>query len=619
MLWLIPMTGLIWHCYRIQIKRHDELLGKARQRYTTTAVREGKYGEIFDMDKRVLVGNEPKTAIVCSPYSAVYEPYLPMENRNRKNRPRAQKLRERRRRLLAGLIAKWSGRPEKECFARLEPFLPEKDSQGRVIYVDGKARMRKNQYWVICRDMEPEKAEAFRSELLSLDQQLTAPGAGFVFRDVYVRTYPQGRLLSNVLGFSDIENDKYRPRTGLELQLSKLLAPGTGTVTYERDREGKPLVYGKQSTQSASDGHNVYLTIREPVQAILEEELDRLMAEHNPEKIYAVVVEPSTGNILAMAQRPNFNPNDRATFLNGTTGLNLASDNYEPGSVMKPFTVARALETGVVTPQSIIDCENGRWLYGGRILSDSSRRCNGKRTVTEVIGYSSNIGTAKIALMLGDAGLNRLFRDFQFGRKTGLPFAAEHRGRLPVLNSRRDKLTPTRVPIGYGLRVTVLQLARAYCAIANADGAMPTLRLIDRIEDPNTGKVEVVAPGPRHKVFSNLRAREQIRDIMVEVVSGPHGTGRRARIPGYEVAGKTGTSRKYRPEIRGYGEGKNILYYSSFAGFVPARDPRMLMVITVDNARKGTSGGGAVAAPVFQRTMERMLRFLNVPPDSAVE
>ena len=412
-----------------------------------------------------------------------------------------------------------------------------------------------------------------------------------------------------------MEKDKIVARSGLEKQFNELMKPEKGKISYERDREGRRLVYGRQSGVAAKDGKNIYLTISEPMQSILEDELDNALAEYDPEKIYAVVVNPETGDILAMGQRPNFNPNDRETFKTGATNFNLSSDTYEPGSVMKPFTIGKAMDEGIISADSRIDCENLSWFYGGRVLRDSSRRCAGNRTINEILMYSSNIGTAKVGLLLGDDKLNQLFDELGLGRrKTGL-FYNESSGSRPVLNSRRDKVTPTRVPIGYAVRVTILQLVRAYCAIAGKDGAMPELRLIDRIVDPNTGEETKMPYAPKQQFFRNPQAHAALRQILINVVHDKLGTGKRAAIPGYEVAGKTGTSRKFRPELKGYGEGKNIHYYASFAGFAPARNPRLLMVVTVDHPRKGGNGGGAVAAPIFKRTMERMLRHLNVTPD----
>jgi cell division protein FtsI/penicillin-binding protein 2 len=228
--------------------------------------------------------------------------------------------------------------------------------------------------------------------------------------------------------------------------------------------------------------------------------------------------------------------------------------------------------------------------------------------VAKVIQKSSNIGTAKIALMLGDERVCSALQLFGFGTTSGLPFPNETRGVKPVPNPR-DKLAITRMPIGYAMSTSILQLTRAYCGLANPQG-MPQLRLIDRIEDPESGEVEIMPIAPLTKVFENESIRQTLVDMMINVTR-EGGTATRAAIKGFTVAGKTGTSNKYIPGV-GYSARQ---YYGSFAGFVPAKSPRLVMVVSMDSPSKKGRHGGTVAAPVFRRTAARVLRYWNVAPE----
>ena len=294
--------------------------------------------------------------------------------------------------------------------------------------------------------------------------------------------------------------------------------------------------------------------------------------------------------------------------------MRYVQDVYEPGSLAKPFSVLMALERKLVTPEDMINCENGYWTE--KKLGDTGRYK--ELSVSDVIKKSSNIGTAKIAQMLGKNDVYNALRRFGFNTLSGLPFSSEQKGFFPV-PQRWDSLTISRIPIGYSFSTTLLQLLRAYCGLAN-NGRIPYLKLVHGMRDPETGKVEVLpSKGFKESGADPVQLRKLI-DMMVSVTA-KDGTARRAAIPGFQVAGKTGTSRKNIEAVRdpvtkkiirksGYAENQ---HYTSFAGFVPAHAPRLVMVITVDNPKNG-HGGGLVAAPVFKNVMERSLRYLNVQP-----
>lgn len=580
----------------VQILHHDEYAKKARQGRIETRVVKKKRGLIYDFNGNLLVGNLPRVEVVCSPYSVVCEPFAHLEKSLKAGeRESIQRKQQQRRREVADLLAHHFANPGVDYYQLLAPKVRKRDKNGNWSW-------RKNQRVVISPAATPEQCEAFKADLEA--RKISA--RSFVFQDFYIRDYPKGRMLSNVLGYANVKADGSSALAGLEVRLDKKLSSDDEVVVYERDVSGQSLGNGEENIASkGSDGTDTYLTVREEIQSILEEELDAVVEEFHPVAVYALIVDPRTGNILAISQRPNFDPNDRKTINNASLTLSLAANSYEPGSVMKPFTVGKALDWGVITPDTIVDCSFSP--PGYRPLKDA--RVYGEMTPEWILKKSSNIGTAKIALMLGEERAGDVFKTFKFGVRSGLPFPSESRGvvTLPQNPKRRDKNIITRAPIGYAVQVSILQLARAYCALANG-GAMPELRLIDRYVAPD-GKVTQMPVKPPVQTFENLSALKNLVEMLISVTA-KDGTGKRAAIPGYEVAGKTGTSKKL---VNGRYSEK--YYCASFAGFVPARNPQFVMVITVDGVSGPRHGGSNVAAPVFHKTMSRVLQLMNVPPD----
>lgn len=581
---LLPVViALAVRLYFVQVANHEHYLEKARARYTTTRITTGKRGEIFDVHGNLLVSNAPCVRITADPT------HLKTEER-----------RQRLAHLLALLL------PEKtyeQYYEQLNPSRIKKDDKGIVVPdKDGKPEIIQNRYTVIARAASLDTATRVRA----VAEQSKLPG--LFYKDIYQRTYPKGPLMSNVLGFTNVVGEDDVAQAGLEKYFDSQMTARLGRETYERARAGRPLLYGNHISEQARDGRNIYLTISEPIQSILEEELDASFAQWKPVTLYAAIVDPKTGDVLAMAQRPTFNPNDRSTYTDEAGRTRIAEDSFEPGSIAKPISIGKALDWGVVTPDTSINCEHGTWIYLGKPLRDSHPYDT--LTVSGVIQKSSNIGTAKVALMLGPERVLRALRLFGLGTKTDLPFRTETSGYLPGL-SKWDGLSVTRFPIGYGIRVTPLQMLRAYCALANG-GKMPQLRLVDRVDDPATGTVERIPSPEPVQLFDHPEAHRQLIDMMIRVTQ-EGGTAFKAAIPGYEVAGKTGTSRKY-IEHRGYVAGK---YFASFIGFVPARDPAFVMMVTMDEPT-GAYYAATVTAPTFKRVAMRVLRHLNIPPDPAL-
>ena len=554
-----------------------------------------KRGEIFDADGNLLVANMPRISIAFSPHAAIHDAFDKYDKSNKEEvRAKAPALREQRRRKFALIFSQVFHKPFMEYYRALEPF-------HTLIAKDGTVKQKRNQYVLLEREAEKKTADLLKAKLAEAKLSRILPT--FSFKNIYVRNHPKGTLAADLLGYTDVVNDKEQAKGGIERALNKSMQSTDGMHRFERARRGGVLSYGEQSLHEASDGKDVYLTIRENIQAILEEELDIAFAKWNPVNIYAAIADPRTGDILALAQRPTWNPSDRSTFVKNQTGTRFASETYEPGSVFKPFFVGKALDWGVVSPSDKIDCESGRWLYAGKILSDVSRYQ--MLSIGEILKKSSNIGSAKIGLKLGDQRLNEVRKLFGFGARTGLPLR-ESRGLVPQLPGA--KTDSTRVPIGYNTSVTMLQLLRGYCAIAT--GKVPKLKIIDRYRDTENGKDIIHPRSAPVPVFENPEAHKQLVEMLCSVTA-KDGTGKRAAIPGYEVAGKTGTARKLIPK-RGYVPG---MYFTSFAGFVPARNPELVMVVTVDQPQGKNLGGATVAAPIFKQTLERVLRILLIPPD----
>lgn len=578
---LIPaLVYVIIGLYFLQVKNHDTYFEKAKKLYTTTKKSSGKRGEIYTNDGGLLVGNRPCVNIVGDPSL--------MDKNNRE------------RRIISAILSKFTEDSYQEIYEKLAPMRPKYDKDGKeVLDENGNVVMRVSKYAVLAREVSLDDANKIKeickqNKIKSLN-----------FEPTYKRTYSKGQLLANILGFTVIDGDSEKALFGIEKAVNEDISSSTSRMVYEIGRDGQKLSYGVFEYEEVKDGKNVYLTINEALQSIVEEELDKAMQEWNPKAVYALMLDPKTGNILAIAQRPTFNPNNRKTINVENTRSRIISDVMEPGSIIKPFTVAFAIDNDYVTPNTIIDCEDGYWIYRGKPLTDSHKI--GKVSVTEVMKQSSNVGTAKLGILIGpDNVYNNLYK-FGFGQRTGIPLKPESRGTLAPVK-KWDGLTISRIPIGYSLNVTPLQMARAYGALANGGTLLP-LRLIDRIEDPDTGTIEIMPYAKGVQMFKKPTTAP-IMAYMLAQVTGEGGTARRAQVKGFSVAGKTGTSRKYVA-----GQGYTRKYFASFVGFVPAEKPEFVLLVTIDEPRGRSYYGGTVSGPIFSAISEKALKYLNVSPE----
>ena len=447
---------------------------------------------------------------------------------------------------------------------------------------------RKNYVW-IQRQITDKQAMAVRKAGLK----------GVQLTPEYRRLYPNRYLAGQILGFTDVDGVG---REGVEGIYQKRMIPGETRYVVQRDRKGSRLYLDTDGRGDNIDGQDVVLTIDTQIQHAAEESLAKSVAQFEAKAGIAMVVDIKSGDILALANYPFFNPNIYRNTPPGQRRLRAATDIYEPGSTMKPFLFASALEEKVITPDQLIFCENGRWTVGRRIIRDHSKE--GWLPVHKVLRYSSNIGSAKIGLDLGAGVYHAYLSRLGFGSKTGLSLPGESGGIL-MEPGRWTDVDLANISFGQGIGVTALQLARAYLCLANR-GMTKELHLV---LNPETAQEEHPV-----RVFSEETAAT-VMSMMKDVVQ-EDGTGRSARVPGITMAGKTGTAQKASPQ-GGYGEKR----LASFVGMIPAEDPEILFLAMVDEPEKA-SYGSVVAAPVVRETAMAVLAYrgrLPEDPDALVE
>jgi cell division protein FtsI (penicillin-binding protein 3) len=412
-------------------------------------------------------------------------------------------------------------------------------------------------------------------------------------RTEYQRQYPNGAILGPVLGHDSMEPSQ---REGLERTLAPFLIMPAKSVQVLHD--GRQQLLG--SADIDLNGAEATLTIDLLLQRIVEEELEAACQEHHPKWAVAVVMNPKTGEILAIANRPTFDPNKPGAAAADARLNRAVTFPYEPGSTLKPFTCVYAMDLGLIRPDTMIDCENGLWRCGPRTLHD--HHPYSKITLTDVIKFSSNIGAAKVgSQVLGQRRLYEAMKRWGFGEKTGVDLPAEDSGLLFPL-SRWTVYSETSVPMGHEISVTPLQLATAMSAIANG-GTLYRPYVIRRIASTDGTLLVDHAPQVVRRVIGEKASREMI-EILKSVVT--EGTGKKAIVPGVQVAGKTGTTQKIDPRTKQYTHEK---YIASFVGFAPADDAKLCIAVVLDEPQGGSYYGGAVAAPVVGRILQRGLVY----------
>jgi len=429
--------------------------------------------------------------------------------------------------------------------------------------------------------------------------------------DDQLRTYPNQALAAHVLGYVGVEDKESASghsvlttgKDGIEQSFDIKLRGVRGWRVTEKDKSQREVVTLREQDVAAHDGLNVVLTLDAVLQSIVETALAEAMERHSPISISGIVIRPRTGEVLAMATLPNFDPNNPGGTAVDARRNRVIADIAEPGSTFKIVVVSGALNEQVVQLSDVFDCENGHFSYAGRNLHD--HLSYGPLSVESIITKSSNIGAAKIGIQLGESRLYDYIRGFGFGARTGIPLQGEVSG---IVHPLKDwsKVSIAQIPMGQGIAVTRLQMMMAMCAIAN-NGWLMRPMLVNRLEDAEHNVMAQYAPQRLRQVISEPAARQMVKALKTVVL--PEGTAPKAALEHYTVAGKTGTAQKAEHGV--YVPGK---YFSSFVGFFPADNPQLCISVTMDEPRQGYYGG-QTAAPVFKQIAERAANYLNIRPE----
>ncbi len=416
---------------------------------------------------------------------------------------------------------------------------------------------------------------------------------GFHQRREYKRQYPEGEAAAHVVGFTNVED---RGQEGVELAFNQQLSGKNGSRRVIKDRLGR-VVEDVRDVVPPVDGPDLQLSIDSKVQYFAYQKLKEAVQTHKARAGSVVVLDTQTGEVLALANYPSYNPNRRVNLSGEQLRNRVLTDSFEPGSTMKPFITALALDKGMVTPNTPINTAPGRITIGGSTITDSHP--NDVLTVSQVIQKSSNVGTVKLAMQMSPREMWETYAQAGFGQKPQVPFPGAVTGRLRPYKTWRP-IEQATMSYGYGLSASLFQLAQAYTVFARNGELIPVT--LQKSSEPVGGV----------RVFSDKNA-VAVR-AMLQLAAGPGGTGSRAQTMGYSVGGKSGTARKQEGE--GYADKK---YRSFFVGLAPVESPRIVVAVMVDEPGNGQYYGGLVAAPVFSETVQQTLRILGVQPDMSVK
>lgn len=432
-----------------------------------------------------------------------------------------------------------------------------------------------------------------------ISQQIQRMGLpGVRCDEAMARLYPHADLMAHVIGFSNVEGVG---SAGVEQRYDRYLRGVPGVRETEVDAHRREVRSRRRLDILPQQGGDVYLTLDQNLQYFVESALDAAMASNGAKGAWVVVQRVRTGEILAMASRPDYDLNNYNKVTDEERLNRAIGYVFEPGSVFKIIVYAAALNEGLLRPDEIIDCENGYWTYGGKGLRDFHPY--GRLTATDALKKSSNIAAAKIALRLGEDRLYRYLRAFGIGKPSGVELPGEEGGILHPRSSW-SKISITRIPMGHEVAVTALQMVNAINAVAN-DGMLMRPHVIDRV---TTASGQTIQKSESEVISRPIRPEtaQTLTKMLVHVTA--EGTGRRAQVEGYTVAGKTGTAEKAGPN--GYDHKRNI---ASFIGFLPAEQPELSILVSFDEPQTLTQGG-QVAAPVFRQIAEHAVRYLDIPP-----
>ncbi|MEE9258304.1 MAG: penicillin-binding protein 2 [Nitrospinaceae bacterium] len=544
-LFILYGAGLVARLFYLQVLQHDELVARSAKQYLKTANIFYGRGLIFDRNMNELASNIEIESVYVTPSEILDKKHT------------AQ--------VLASALK-----------------LKRRD-------VYRKISRQKSFVW-IKRKCSPKATEFLRKKNL--------PGVGFISE--HKRFYPKRQLAANVLGFVGMDNQGL---AGIEHQYHSLLKGATVRTVMQKDAKGRLVRIFDESSRPKAPSHDIVLTIDEVIQFITEYHLKKQVKKYKAKGGVAIVMDPNTGDIYALANEPQFNPNNYGAYPRKTWKNRAVVHSYEPGSIFKPIVAAAALETGAARPNDIFFCENGKFSVGQVRIGEAANHKFGWLTMKDIIAKSSNIGAIKIAQQLGGRKFHHYIKQFGFGVKSGIGLPGESAGQFKDF-SQWSSLSLASISFGHEIGVTPIQMTAALAAIANG-GNLIQPRIVKAIL--KEGKpVETFKPKVVRRVISKKTSRQMV-DILKRVVK--NGTGRAAAVKGYDVAGKTGTAQKFDRKTRSYSK---TAFLSSFIGFAPADAAKLVVLVMIDEPQ-GNYWGGTVAGPVFRNISKQVLRYLSVP------
>lgn len=566
---LLVFVALVCRAFYVQIINHDFLQNKANANILRTEKLKAMRGVIYDRHGVPLAISTPIMNVVIDPRDyfeakELYDDTMAELAKDPNNRKLKRQL------------------PNKNL--NLDELADAVGMDRQELHQKMHERPR-SRYLVLQKEVPPQQAEL----ILKRNFQ------GVYTEKNYKRYYPQPQPNAQIIGLTNSEGTGIE---GLEMQLNSRLAGVDGEQQIIRDKRGN-RVKDPEVIKEVEHGENITLSIDSRLQYIMYRELTAAGVANNARSATAIAVDVKTGEILAMTSWPSYNSNDKKGLENKDAMRNRgAVDSFEPGSTMKPFTVAMALESGKYSANTVVNLGGGSMRVGNHTIRDTHNY--GNLTLAGIIQKSSNVGVAKIALSLPYPTLPTFYKRLGFGQRSAVKFPGESAG-LILPPSKWNVSEVATMSYGYGLNATVLQLVDAYAMIANQGKKLPLS--LYKLEGEVQGE-QILDP----------KIAEQVL-LMMEAVTLPGGTARQANIPGYRVAGKTGTAHKLRADRKGYSQNE---YRALFAGIAPVSDPRLAMFVVVENPT-GQYYGGLVAAPVFARVMQESLRLMNVPLDKPLD
>jgi cell division protein FtsI/penicillin-binding protein 2 len=554
---IVLFSAFSFRLIYLQVIKHDEYSAMAAEKHVYKQIIYAERGSILDVNNEVLAHNIPVETVVAD----------------------ATHLNDRE--AIVDLVSKDLGIPAGELAEKLSS---------------------KRRYIVIKREVPEAASRSLREKLRAKNLR------GIYFEHDSRRIYPNGSMLCHVIGFTDFEHHGIQ---GVEASMEEYLHGQDGYRFIEHNRAGQEIVPYRGQEHAPRDGCQVHLTVDLSLQNIVENEIDAAMEEYSPQKATIILMRPQTGEILAMANRPNFDLNLRSEAKPEEMKNRAIIDMMEPGSTFKIVAAAAALNERKLRPDSSVFCENGLWNFNGTALHD--HRAFSYLSVRDILIKSSNIGAAKLALSVGEQKFYEYVRRFGFGERTGIELPGEINGLIRPPRSW-SKISITRIPMGHEIGVTPLQMTVAMATIANG-GKLMTPRIVKSITTSDGKTVSALPPAMLRKVISPETARE-IGNALRGVVSD-RGTAAAAAVPGFTIAGKTGTAQKVDPK-GGYEHGK---YVVSFAGYLPADHPEFVGLVVLDDAHTSKpelNYGGLIAGPIFSRVAEKAAQYLDLRPEEQI-